>query len=157
MPAQGFVLHGLWPENANNSHPANCATSFQLDEASRAAGKAVFPNEHLIAHEWQTHGTCSGLSPGDYFAAADNARKSVTVPSELEPGSKTRKMSAKTIASALRAANPALTAQSLAVVCTQGELAEVRICLSKSLQPMSCGTGTRNSCGAGAVRVLGAR
>ena len=64
----GFVLHGLWPQNRNGDWTQHCGSS---DDARRSddrahAGLHAEPAS-LIEHEWQTHGTCSGLDPKRYF------------------------------------------------------------------------------------------
>ena len=40
------------------------------------------PTRGLIQHEWQEHGTCSGLSAQDYFAKVEQAFRSVRVPEQ---------------------------------------------------------------------------
>ena len=153
----GFVLHGLWPQQADGGHPSNCATPSHLTEEARAYARTVFPSEKLIAHEWQTHGTCSGMAPKAYFKAADEARNSIRTPPQFEPGSRTQETTAREVSKAIREANPRITNSGLAVVCSGPELAEVRICLSKDLQPVPCGSGVRNSCRRATIRVPGAR
>ena len=66
-------------------------------------------------------------------------------------------MTAADVAKAIRDANPAVTNQSLAVNCSGPELADVRVCLSKDLQPLKCGSGVRSSCRPGPIRIPGAR
>jgi ribonuclease T2 len=153
----GFVLHGLWPQQAGGGHPDSCATSSHLTEDARAYARAVFPSEKLIAHEWQKHGTCSGMAAKDYFKAADDARNAIRMPPQFEPGARTQETTARDVSKAIREANPRITNSGLAVVCSGPELSEVRICLSKDLQPMPCGRGVRNACRSGTIRVPGVR
>src|ERR1700739_4798556 len=63
-----FVLHGLWPQNANGQNPENCSSA--PGPADPAVYKDIYPDQSLLEHEWQTHGTCSGLSPDDFFNTA---------------------------------------------------------------------------------------
>jgi ribonuclease T2 len=152
----GFVLHGLWPQFESGGFPQHCATSERLTDDARALGVAVYPTEGLMVHEWQTHGTCNGTSALDYFKAARSARDGVAVPAELQPGGSARSMTGQKIASLLRDANPAVTSQSLALVCNGHELSEVRICLSKDdLKPRPCGSQVNGSCGTAPVKVPG--
>ena len=151
------MLHGLWPQQSSGGHPASCATPSHLTEDARAYARTVFPSEKLIAHEWQKHGTCSGMTPKDYFKAADDARNAVRLPAQFEPGSRTQETTAREVSKAIREANPRITNSGLAVVCSGPELSEVRICLSKDLQPMPCGRGVRNACRSGPIRVPGVR
>jgi ribonuclease T2 len=153
----GFVLHGLWPQYVNGGYPATCATPAQLTEEARRVGMSVYPSEKLVAHQWRKHGTCSGMDPIAYFRAADAARDAIRIPPGFEPGSRTHETTAQAVSKALRDVNPRITHRGLAVVCSGPELAEVRICLSKDLQPVPCGSGVRDACRRGTIRVPGAR
>jgi ribonuclease T2 len=153
----GFVLHGLWPQYENGGFPSSCASSSRLDEDARALGRGIFPSEKLVAHEWQKHGTCSGLDAKAFFKAADDARNAIRIPPELEPGTRTRETTAQAVSRSIRDANPRITNRGLAVVCSGPELAEVRVCLSKDLQPIACGAGVRTQCRSSAIRVPGTR
>jgi ribonuclease T2 len=153
----GFVLHGLWPQYANGGYPSSCASSQRLTEDARNYGKSVFPSEKLVAHEWQVHGTCSGMDATAYFKAADEARQAVRIPTTFEPGARARETTAQAVSKAIREANPRITNRGLAVVCSGPELAEVRICLSKDLQPVACGRGVRDACRSGTIRVPGTK
>ncbi|MCE4553897.1 ribonuclease T2 [Pelomonas cellulosilytica] len=150
----GFVLHGLWPQYAQGGYPASCSTA-GLDEASLTLGKSIFPSEKLVVHEWQKHGTCTGLEPQAYFQAADSARKSVTVPALLQPGSNRRTMALANVTQSLLDANPALGRRNLALLCAGKELSEVRVCLNKELQPMACGRDVTSTCKGSTITLLG--
>lgn len=73
-----LTLHGLWPENARaGSYPESCAGQAisvralerQID-ARRLRQFMPGIVDGLASHEWRKHGTCTGLSPESYFAAA---------------------------------------------------------------------------------------
>ena len=153
----GFVLHGLWPQYANGGSPSTCAAAVPLTEQARGLGMAVFPSEKLVAYQWRKHGSCTGMPAPDYFRLADQARHSIKLPPQFEPGSRTRETTAQAVAKAIRDSNPAMTHKSLAVVCAGPELAEVRVCLSKDLRPTACGRGVRDACRKGTIRVPGVR
>jgi ribonuclease T2 len=153
----GFVLHGLWPQYTDGGYPATCATQQPLTEDARRFGVTVFPSEKLVAHQWRKHGSCSGMDPLAYFRAADAARDAIRIPPELEPGARTHETTAQAVSKALRDANPRIHRRGVAVVCSGPELREVRICLSKDLQPVACGRGVRDACRRGTIRVPGAR
>lgn len=74
-----LVLHGLWPSyNHNNEYPQFCDypqkySKEQLQTiVSQISGWEKYAPEYmdLCVHEWEKHGTCSGLSPEDYFKLA---------------------------------------------------------------------------------------
>lgn len=153
----GFVLHGLWPQYASGGYPQHCATSERLSDEARTLGAQVFPTEDLMVHEWQTHGTCNGSSSLDYFKAAQTSFGSVKVPPPLEAGTHKANLSGTDILKLIRDANPAITGRSVVATCGQGELVDVRVCLSKDLKPMACGRQVNDSCGTRVVAVPGAQ
>ena len=88
---RGMALHGLWPNRYNDpkNQYAYCSISQrqlgpnywcnpkwdvrnQMTAAEFSALGAVLPGvaSCLYNHEWYTHGTCSGLTVGNYFADA---------------------------------------------------------------------------------------
>src|SRR4051794_30347934 len=76
-----FVLHGLWPQNNDGTYPQNCPSAAGPGNASQY--RDLYPDPELLQHEWQKHGTCSGLSPEDYFSSARKALQSVKIPAQL--------------------------------------------------------------------------
>jgi ribonuclease T2 len=157
--AYGFVLHGLWPQYRNGFGPEHCATIAAPEAATIEHALAFMPSRHLIEHEWETHGACSGLDPAGYFDLAARAFAGVKIPVPLTTPRKPPSMSANEIVTAFSAANPGLARNMLSVVCHDGaELTEVRVCLNRdSLKPQVCGGRVRNTCRAGALRVQAAR
>ena len=70
-----LTIHGLWPNRAHvsvNQQPSHCThVPLQMSDAVKADLARYMPGgPGLQQHEWSKHGTCSGLSPDDYFAAA---------------------------------------------------------------------------------------
>jgi ribonuclease T2 len=155
----GFVLHGLWPQYRNGSWPQHCGTHAAPDAATIRDALAFMPSRRLIEHEWQTHGSCSGLDPAAYFARADRAFAGVAIPPALKAPRAPPALSADEIVRAFAAANPGLDDSMLSVVCRDGGgLSEVRVCLDKdSLQPRACGGRVRNSCRYGKLHIPAAR
>lgn len=155
----GFVLHGLWPQNRGGYGPQHCTLQARPDEAVVQHALAFMPSRGLIAHEWETHGTCSGLSPQDYFDTADRAFASVKVPPALATPQTPPSLSASGIVAAFVAANPGLGSNMLNVVCRDGsQLTEVRVCLTKdTLTPQACTGRVRNTCRKGALQIPAAR
>ncbi len=74
-----FVLHGLWPQwtiaRHSGSYPEFCQTKYKCDVQSILAQipewSEVAPEYDTLAkHEWERHGSCSGLDPLSYFQLA---------------------------------------------------------------------------------------
>jgi ribonuclease T2 len=149
----GFVVHGLWPQYDAGGYPENCSTQFELSDAAAAKGRSLYPSEHLMQHEWQEHGTCSGFDARTYFDTVDRASSAVRIPSVLEAPQTDQRLTAAKIADLFRGANPQIPDHALTVACSRGNLSEVRVCLTKELSVRSCGRGVRTTCPAVAVTV----
>jgi ribonuclease T2 len=144
-----FVLHGLWPQNTNGSYPENCSNT--PGPADPSAFSDIYPDQGLLEHEWQTHGTCSGLNADDFFTTARTAYKSVAIPPTLNNLSSQTSMPPDEIVSLFTRANPSLPHDSVAISCGHNFLTAVEVCLDKSLHPISC--GPIRSCRANTVRI----
>jgi len=99
-----LILHGLWPNYDPNREDSGCVHGWPQfcptqytdtsDDSLLATLNSVYPDWQtiapeygtLIGHEWARHGTCSGLSPADYFTlafkSAASAIQSVTCSSD---------------------------------------------------------------------------
>jgi ribonuclease T2 len=150
----GFVLHGLWPQFDSGSYPQYCAADPRLPAAAESVGMTLYRSPGLMQHEWQRHGTCTGLDPVAYFRTAERALSEVRIPPPFTapPGNLT--MTRSQIVAQFRAANPGMPENSLKLACSHGELSEVRICLNRDLTFRPCGR-IRNSCPPTPVRVPG--
>src|SRR5437868_4628279 len=75
-----FVVHGLWPQYAKG-FPEFCQLPApRLDRSVVSSMLDLMPAPRLVFHEWDRHGTCSGLSPHAYFETVRKARAVVTIP-----------------------------------------------------------------------------
>jgi ribonuclease T2 len=118
----------------------------------------VFPEEGLARHEWRVHGTCSGLSPADYFRAVRQARDRVRVPDEFQRAGAPQNLTPLEIARAFAQVNPGLRPDTMAVVCRREALQEMRFCLDRDLRSFrSCPQVARAGCSFGALRLEAAR
>ncbi|MGA9333944.1 MAG: ribonuclease T2 [Rudaea sp.] len=151
----GFVLHGLWPQYRNGSWPQHCTAQGTPDEATIKRALAFMPSRHLIEHEWQTHGSCTGLGPDDYFGRADRAFANVKIPVALRAPKVSPALSANDLVDAFMQTNPGMTRNMISIACHDGnELTEVRVCLDKdTLAPQACSGRVRNSCRYGNLRI----
>jgi ribonuclease T2 len=153
----GFVLHGLWPQFNAGGYPQDCESNVGLDRDAEALGRTLYPSPSLMEHEWQRHGSCSGLAPVDYFRIADRALALVHVPTRFEAPRSDQRLAPQQILAAFEGANPPLPPHSLTLACSGGELSEVRVCLTQSLQLKPCGHGVADSCPTRSVLIPAAR
>jgi ribonuclease T2 len=149
----GFVVHGLWPQGETTRGPENCGSASPIGQSTIQAMLQYFPTESLIQHEWKAHGSCSGLSAGDYFAAVKKARDSVNIPDELTPSSR-QSMTPADIEAKVAKANPGFPKTAFRTSCYPNkELQEIRICLNRDLSPRACGSSA-GQCAAAQVTLL---
>ena len=141
-----FVVHGLWPQY-EQGFPSYCQVPAErLSQAIVSGMLDLMPSPRLIFHEWQRHGTCSGLTPPAYFETLRKARALVKIPAGyLDPPSPVT-VSPGDVADAFIKANPGLTRAELAVTCDQTRLTEVRLCLSKDFAFHDCPGVAQRSC-----------
>jgi ribonuclease T2 len=142
----GFVLHGLWPQYDAGGYPENCPTESALSADAAAKGRTIYPSERLMQHEWREHGTCSGLDALEYFDTADRARAVLKTPPVMEAPRSAQSLTADRIVSLFQAANPQLPAGAMTLACNRAELSEIRVCLTRNLEPRACGRGVRSNC-----------
>jgi ribonuclease T2 len=152
----GFVVHGLWPQGDSGRGPENCGPASPVANSIVQLMLNYIPTASLIQHEWATHGTCSGLSAGDYFAAVRKARDSVTIPADFKAPAQSETLSAAAIEQDFAAANPSFPKAAFRTSCTAGALQEARICFGKDLSPMAC-TSSAGECTSGTMKVLPVR
>lgn len=142
----GFIVHGLWPQY-ERGWPDGCETR-QRDPSRRdsRAMEDVMGSAGLAWYQWQKHGRCSGLSGTDYYLAIRKAAESVEIPPVLRLLPRDVRVEAPMIEDAFLGANPGLTRDGITVTCDEGRLDEVRICLSRDLQPRACAPDVRRDC-----------
>ena len=98
----------------------------------------IMPSERLVQHQWDNHGTCSGLSAPDYLRVTRAAAKRVRIPAVYASASQWRRVSAEDVESAFIAANSSLTDTGIAIAQRGQNLSEVRICLTLNLTVRAC-------------------
>ncbi|WP_162916660.1 ribonuclease T2 family protein [Cohaesibacter haloalkalitolerans] len=155
----GFVIHGLWPQY-ERGYPERCRTRFRDPSDNLVEQMLKFsPSESLIRHEWDKHGSCSGLLPLDYFRLAVRSFKALKRPDKLADLDRPLLMTVPQIESAFHDANPGLPEDSLFVTCKRQKLSEVRLCLDKKGKPRQCSpSAIRARCGSrDKLRILAVR
>lgn len=149
----GFTVHGLWPQY-DHGFPSDCRGDTYPPRAALATTRGVYPDEGLARYEWRKHGTCSGLAPTAYFAAAREARDAVTIPPRFKEPHAEQHLSATDVVRAFLDSNPRLRPGMLAADCRGGTLDEVRICFAKDLKSFqACPEVVRRGCRAGDLDV----
>jgi ribonuclease T2 len=141
-----FVVHGLWPQY-EKGFPENCQQpSPRLYRGIVSSMLDLMPAPHLIYNEWDKHGTCSGLSPGNYFATVRKARAAVKIPPDYADLQQPLSVAPGAVRDAFIKANPGLTPASIAVDCDKKRLTEIRVCLSKDLTFRDCPEVAKRAC-----------
>lgn len=143
----GFIVHGLWPQN-ERGWPESCRSD-EPDRVPNSIVRTLFdimPSAGLMGHEWRKHGTCSGLTQSLYFRQMKAAYDRIKLPALVFNGRLDRRLAVDDIERLMISANPGLQKDGISVGCDRGELSELRICMSKSLQFRSCGEVDRQSC-----------
>ncbi|MFN7997516.1 MAG: hypothetical protein U0Q18_28115 [Bryobacteraceae bacterium] len=136
----GFVVHGLWPQGESSRGPESCAPASPVAQTIVQTMLRYIPTESLIQHEWAAHGTCTGLSPTEYFGLVAKARDSVAIPPDLAQPLKTLHLSPSSVESEFAAANASFPPAAFRTSCYKdGEFNEIRICLNQDLSPRACG------------------
>lgn len=148
----GLVVHGLWPQYNNGKWPQDCASSPPVASATVTHMLPIMPGSSLIQHEWAKHGTCSGLSVDDYFAAIEKLYNELQVPDDFKQPSSSSMANPSGIEQKFAAANNA-PATAFRVSCPQNKFSAVEICLSKDLKYKAC-PNTVKDCRAHQVSVL---
>ena len=141
-----FVVHGLWPQY-DRGFPSYCQVPPpRLDRNIVGSMLDLMPSPRLIFHEWDQHGTCSGLSPRAYFDDVRKARAAVKIPREYVELESSTSVTPREVAEAFLKANPGLSPRAISVFCDRTWLTEVRICLGKDLSFRDCTETRRHAC-----------
>ncbi len=137
-----FVVHGLWPQY-EKGYPDSCSRSRRVPARIAEEMQDIMPNRHLVEHEWEKHGTCSGLSMQDYFGLIRKQYSEIRIPQEFSDPDRPIEISPDKIRSEFESANPGMH---LAVACKGRYLQEIRICYDRAMRPRECGRQVRSNC-----------
>jgi ribonuclease T2 len=141
-----FVVHGLWPQY-ERGFPEFCQVPApRLNRNIVSEMLDLMPAPNLIFHEWDRHGTCSGLSPNAYFETIRKARAVVKIPPEYLELPSALTVTPEEVGEAFIKANPGLKPEDISISCGSRRLNEVRICMSRDLQFRGCEEIARRSC-----------
>lgn len=149
----GFVVHGLWPQYARG-WPEYCASADRrLAPAFVDEVFPLMPSRGLIRHQWEKHGTCSGLSPEAYFDRVREARRLIRVPEDLQTLYIDSMVSPAVIERMFRGVNPGMPANAISVTCDRRRLREVRICLDRDFGYRACPAMESRACKSDWIRM----
>jgi ribonuclease T2 len=141
-----FVVHGLWPQY-ERGFPEFCQVPApRLDRNIVSSMLDLMPSPRLIFHEWDRHGTCSGLQARTYFETVRKARAVVKIPEPYIELNEPLTVTPDEVEEAFVKANPGLTRAAMTVGCDRRHLRDVRICLNRELQFRDCGELDQRSC-----------
>jgi ribonuclease T2 len=141
-----FVVHGFWPQY-ERGFPEYCQVPApRLDRNIIASMLDLMPAPRLIYHEWDRHGTCSGLPARAYFDTVRKARAVVKIPEDYLDLKAPLTVAPDAVEDAFLAANPGLSRGAIAVGCDNRRLREVRICMTKDLRFRDCDEVDRRAC-----------
>lgn len=135
-----FVLHGLWPQ-FYRSYPEFCRTQKRewLSNELIAEMMDIMPGKGLIIHQYRKHGSCSGMSPEQYFGTSRALYDSIRIPERYKRPNAPVNTSPEDVEKAFLDANPQLSADMLAVSCKDDLVQEVRICFGRDRKLTKCG------------------
>jgi ribonuclease T2 len=142
-----FVVHGLWPQH-ERGFPAYCQVPApRLDRNIVGSMLDIMPAPRLVFHEWDRHGTCTGLSARAYFDMVRKAREMIKIPDRYVEVKDALMVSPSEVEEAFIDSNPQLTRGAVAVTCDSRRLRDIRVCLTKDLAFRNCPEIDRRACG----------
>jgi len=142
----GFTLHGLWPQY-EEGWPSYCPTVERNPSRVMTGAMAdIMGSGGLAWHQWNKHGTCSGLSAEDYYRLSRLAYERVTRPELLRQLENPVRLPAEVVEEAFLEVNPGLTDDMVTVTCRDGRVQELRICLTRDLAPRDCAPDVARDC-----------
>ena len=126
----GWVVHGLWPQNAKarevSDHPRFCQGDLApLPQNLLAQYLAISPGEKLLQGEWEKHGACAFKDAKSYFDKMAELYNRLTLPAE--------KPDKKELFRWIKAHNPAL--KNVFLGASRNEL---YVCYDLQFTPMDC-------------------
>jgi ribonuclease T2 len=147
-----FVVHGLWPQYERRGFPEFCQVPApRLARSTMSAMLDLMPSPNLIYHEWDRHGTCSGMPASAYFDTIRKARAVVKIPPQFLDVTAPLTVTPDEIADAFAAANPDLAAEDMSIACGGRRLSEIRLCMTRELGFRDCPRAAQRSCRSGKI------
>src|SRR5215472_15890024 len=130
-----FVVHGLWQNNNDGSVPQNCPATPHNPSAVPKSLNAVMPS-NLYRHEWEKHGVCSGMSESDYFQKISTLYHQFVIP--VDDTGQDQRIAPSALRKQFAKSNPGWMPSSFSIQDNRNSLVAVRVCMSRSFEPLSC-------------------
>ena len=141
-----FVVHGLWPQY-ERGFPESCQVPPpRLERNIMRSMLDLMPAPGLIFHEWDQHGTCSGLQPREYFDVVRRAREKVGIPVQYSHPTAPLSVTPSQVIDVFVSANDGLSPKGITVDCDRKRLREVRICFTRDLNFRDCSRSAQRAC-----------
>jgi ribonuclease T2 len=141
-----FVVHGLWPQY-ERGFPESCLVPPPtLERNIMRSMLDLMPAPGLVYHEWDQHGTCSGLEPREYFDLVRTARERVRIPEQYSHPTSPLSVTPAEVIDAFVGANDGLSSEGITVDCDRRRLREVRICFTRDLNFRNCSRSAQRAC-----------
>lgn len=145
-----FVVHGLWPQYARG-WPEFCRTTENwVPEDVIDSMLGIMPSRRLIIHQWRKHGSCTGLALRDYFRGTKLLFEKIRIPARYLSPQAPIITTPQQLVSDFVKSNRGLSADMLSVQCgnarDRARLSELRICLDRRGNFMSCGANEQRQC-----------
>jgi len=151
----GWMVHGLWPQHAGGDWPEYCQTAERAPSRRETAAQAdLFGAAGAAWHQWNKHGRCTGLSAATYYALTREALAQLVLPEVFDAIRTPLSVAPEVVEAAFIEANPALTQEMMITTCRNGAIVELRLCLTRGLEPRPCERALlRRECTLGAARL----
>lgn len=145
-----FVVHGLWPQH-RRGWPSHCgAGEAELPEQVVQRMLTIMPSRRLVTHQWEKHGTCSGLEPEDYFGLIRLLFARLQIPARYIAPKAPVEVAPQQIVADFVSSNRGLEPGMISVQCRgrqrRARLSEIRVCLSRSGAYQACGANEARQC-----------
>jgi ribonuclease T2 len=148
MRGAPLFFHGTWSMAAIRTRvPESCLVPPpRLERNIMRSMLDLMPAPRLVYHEWDQHGTCSGLQPREYFAVVRTAREKVEIPEQYTNPTAPLSVTPSQVSNAFISANDGLSPKGITIDCDRGRLREVRICFTRDLTFRDCSRSAQRAC-----------
>ena len=133
----GLIVHGLWPQGAQN-WPQWCPATQNPSSADLRANMCLSPSASLLARQWAKHGSCMARKPATYFRVTRILYNGLRWP-DFDRMAREDGLNAGMIRTRFAEVNPGWRADAVGVkVNRRGWLEELRLCYDRRFIPTPC-------------------